>query len=192
MKILTRILAVLCLLAVCTGLWAETAGSALADGPQTAIVLMAKSKKKKKNTASPASTVTPAPAVNEVTPSPVPEGPITDPQSIADYIFANGCLPDNFITKKEAQALGWDSRYNYLSDVAPGYSIGGDRFGNYEGILPRKSGRVYYECDCYYTGGKRNAYRIVFSNDGLVFYTEDHYNTFEEMHPSTEVQAQAP
>ena len=124
--------------------------------------------------------------------SPVPEGPITDPQSIADYIFANGCLPDNFITKKEAQALGWDSRYNYLSDVAPGYSIGGDRFGNYEGILPRKSGRVYYECDCYYTGGKRNAYRIVFSNDGLVFYTEDHYNTFEEMHPSTEVQAQAP
>ena len=134
-------------------------------------------------------TATPVPAV---TVSPVPEGPIIDPQSIADYLFAHGELPDNFLTKKEAQALGWDSRYNYVSDVAPGMSIGGDRFGNYEGLLPTAKGRQYYECDCYYTKGRRNAYRIIFSNDGLVFYTEDHYQTFTEMHPSVPGTTRAP
>lgn len=111
-------------------------------------------------------------------------GPITEPQDIADYIFAHGELPENFITKKEAQALGWDSDENYVSDVAPGKSIGGDRFGNYEGLLPKKSGRTYYEADCYYDGGSRNAHRIVFSNDGLVYYTSDHYASFTQMQPS--------
>lgn len=113
-----------------------------------------------------------------------PQGPITEPQDIADYIFAHGELPDNFITKKEAQALGWDSSYNYVSDVAPGKSIGGDRFGNYEGLLPSKKGRTWYEADCYYTKGKRNAHRILFSNDGLVYYTDDHYESFTQMFPS--------
>ena len=113
-----------------------------------------------------------------------PTGPITDPQGIADYIFKYGKLPDNFITKKEAQALGWDSSYNYVGDVAPGKSIGGDRFGNYEGLLPSKKGRTWYEADCYYEGKKRNAYRILYSNDGLVYYTDDHYETFTQMFPS--------
>ncbi len=112
------------------------------------------------------------------------EGPIIEPQAIADYIFEHGKLPDNFITKKEAQKRGWDSRENYVSDVAPGYSIGGDRFGNYEGLLPSKKGRTWYEADCYYTRGKRNAYRILFSSDGLVYYTDDHYESFTQMHPS--------
>ena len=111
-------------------------------------------------------------------------GAITAPQAIADYIFEHGKLPDNFITKKEAEALGWDSSRNDVSDVAPGKSIGGDRFGNYEGLLPKKSGRQYYEADCYYEGRKRNACRVVYSNDGLYFYTDDHYETFTEMKPS--------
>ena len=111
-------------------------------------------------------------------------GPIIEPQAIADYIFAHGELPDNFITKEEAQALGWDSTRNYVSDVAPGKSIGGDRFGNYEGQLPRKKGRTFRECDCNYTKGKRNGERIVYSNDGRVWYTSDHYETFTEMFPS--------
>ena len=110
--------------------------------------------------------------------------PIIEPQAIADYIFQHGELPDNFITKKEAQKLGWDSSRNYVSDVAPGKSIGGDRFGNYEGLLPSKKGRTWYEADCYYTGGKRNAYRILFSSDGLVYYTDDHYESFTQMFPS--------
>ncbi len=113
-----------------------------------------------------------------------PAGPIIEPQAIADYIFEHGELPDNFITKKEAQKLGWDSSRNYVSDVAPGKSIGGDRFGNYEGRLPDKKGRQWYEADCYYTKGKRNAHRILYSNDGRVFYTDDHYETFTEMFPS--------
>ena len=111
-------------------------------------------------------------------------GPIIEPQAIADYIFAHGELPDNFITKEEAQALGWDSTRNYVSDVAPGKSIGGDRFGNYEGQLPRKKGRTFRECDCNYTKGKRNGERIVYSNDGRVWYTSDHYETFTELFPS--------
>ncbi len=113
-----------------------------------------------------------------------PTGPIIEPQAIADYLFANGELPDNFITKKEAQRLGWDSRENYVSDVAPGKSIGGDRFGNYEGLLPSKKGRTWYEADCYYTKGKRNAHRILYSSDGLVYYTDDHYESFTQMFPS--------
>jgi len=110
--------------------------------------------------------------------------PIIEPQAIADYLFEHGELPDNFITKAEARKLGWDSSRNYLSDVAPGMSIGGDKFGNYEKLLPTKKGRQYYEADCYYVKGKRNAHRIVYSNDGLVFYTGDHYETFKEMKPS--------
>ncbi len=141
--------------------------------------------RKKKAPPTPKPTATPRPTASPTpTPAPTEEGPITDPQAIADYLFAYGTLPENFITKKDAQALGWDSRYNYLSDVAPGMSIGGDRFGNYEGKLPVARGRQYYECDCNYFGGRRGAERIVFSNDGLVYYTADHYQTFTLMTPS--------
>ena len=105
-------------------------------------------------------------------------------QDIADYIFAHGTLPDNFLTKSEARQLGWDSSQNYGSDVAPGYSIGGDKFGNYEGLLPDASGRKWYEADANYTAGPRGAERILYSSDGLVYYTNDHYQTFTEMHPS--------
>lgn len=109
--------------------------------------------------------------------------PITDPQQIVNYLDAYGRLPDNFLTKKEARELGWDSSYNYVGDVAPGMSIGGDRFGNYEGQLPSKKGRTWYECDANYRGRKRGAERILFSSDGLYYYTNDHYNTFTQMFP---------
>ncbi|MBR5960567.1 MAG: hypothetical protein IKZ98_06190 [Clostridia bacterium] len=139
--------------------------------------------KRKKNTVAPQVT-----AVQE-TPTAVPEptatpGPLDEAQRIANYIFEHGELPDNFITKKQAQALGWDSAYNYVSDVAPDKSIGGDYFGNYEQKLPVVKGRKYYEADCFYKGGKRNAYRIIYSTDGHVWYTEDHYNTFIELFPT--------
>ena len=109
-------------------------------------------------------------------------GPIIEPQAIADYLFEHGELPDNFITKDEAEALGWSG--GDLSKFAPGKSIGGDRFGNYEGKLPKKKGRTYYECDCNYRGGKRGAERIIYSSDGRVWYTNDHYETFTELFPS--------
>ncbi len=142
-------------------------------------------------TATPKPTPTPEPDLPTATP--VPDGPIIEPQAIADWLFSHDfTLPDNFITKKEAQALGWQNGYRYVSDAAPGKSIGGDYFGNYEQQLPTAKGRRYYECDCWYEKGPRNAYRIIFSNDGLVFYTEDHYQTFVQMFPSIPEQPAAP
>ncbi len=111
------------------------------------------------------------------------DDPVTDPQQIVNYLSLYGALPDNFITKKQARALGWDSSYNYVGDVAPGKSIGGDRFGNYEGALPDRKGRTWYECDANYRGRKRGAERVLFSSDGLYYYTDDHYNTFTQMFP---------
>ena len=116
-------------------------------------------------------------------PEPQFQLPVTDPQQIVNYLEIYGELPDNFITKSEAKALGWDSRYNYVGEVAPGKSIGGDRFGNYEGMLPSAKGRTWYECDANYKGKKRGAERVLFSSDGLYYYTNDHYNTFTQMFP---------
>ena len=107
------------------------------------------------------------------------DGTYTSKEEVAAYIYEFGHLPDNFITKKEAKALGWVSKEGNLAEVAPGMSIGGDYFGNYEGLLPEEDGRDYYECDIDSDGGYRGAKRIVFSNDGLIYYTEDHYESFE-------------
>lgn len=135
-------------------------------------------------TDSPTSAPTATPVRTEKPTAAPKQTAITAPQDIADYIFAHGTLPDNFLTKSEARQLGWDSSQNYVSDVAPGYSIGGDKFGNYEGLLPDASGRKWYEADANYTVGPRGAERILYSSDGLVYYTSDHYQTFTEMHPS--------
>lgn len=135
-------------------------------------------------TDSPTSVPTATPVRTEKPTTTPKQTAITAPQDIADYIFAHGTLPDNFLTKNEARQLGWDSSKNYVSDVAPGYSIGGDKFGNYEGLLPDASGRKWYEADANYTAGPRGAERILYSSDGLVYYTNDHYQTFMEMHPS--------
>lgn len=105
----------------------------------------------------------------------------SDKEHVAAYLRAFGTLPGNYIKKAEAEALGWSSAKGNLWQVAPGKSIGGDRFGNYEGKLPAKRGRQYYECDVDYDGGFRGAKRIVFSSDGLIYYTQDHYATFEEI-----------
>lgn len=106
-------------------------------------------------------------------------GEYTSKDEVAAYLYEFGHLPDNFITKKEAKALGWDSKEGNLDEVATGKSIGGDYFGNYEEVLPEADGRTYHECDIDYEGGHRNAKRIVYSDDGLIYYTEDHYETFE-------------
>ena len=106
------------------------------------------------------------------------DGSYTSKEDVALYIFLYGHLPPNFITKKEAEALGWKG--GSLEPFAPGMCIGGSHFGNYEGLLPEKDGRSYTECDIDTLGAdKRGAKRIVFSNDGLIYYTEDHYESFE-------------
>lgn len=104
-------------------------------------------------------------------------GTYTKKDEVALYIHTYGRLPQNFITKKDAEALGWTG--GSLEPYAPGKCIGGTRFGNYEGMLPTKKGRVWYECDVDTLGRKsRGAKRIVYSNDGLIYYTSDHYETF--------------
>ena len=106
-------------------------------------------------------------------------GTYTTKDEVAEYINLYGHLPSNFITKREAKELGWVSSEGNLNEVAPGMSIGGDYFGNYEGLLPEAKDRDYYECDIDFDGTYRNGKRIVFSNDGLIYYTEDHYESFE-------------
>lgn len=107
-----------------------------------------------------------------------PDGSFTTKEDVALYIHTYGRLPDNFITKDEARDLGWEG--GSLEDYAPGKCIGGDRFGNYEGLLPKAKGRTWTECDIDTLGASsRGAKRIVFSNDGLIYYTDDHYESFE-------------
>ena len=107
-----------------------------------------------------------------------PEGTYTTKEDVALYIHQYGELPVNFITKQEAEDLGWSG--GGLEKYAPGMCIGGHRFGNREGLLPKAEGRVYTECDIDTLGAeKRGGKRIVFSEDGLIYYTEDHYESFE-------------
>ena len=110
------------------------------------------------------------------------DGQYTDKEHVATYIHEYGHLPSNFITKKEAERAGWDSKAGNLQEIAPGMSIGGSHFGNYDGDLPDKEGRSYKECDIDYDGGHRGAKRIIYSNDGLIFYTSDHYKNFEQLY----------
>lgn len=106
-----------------------------------------------------------------------PNGSYDSKEDVALYLHLYGELPPNYITKTEARKLGWNG--GSLERYAPGKCIGGDKFSNREGLLPKASGRVYYECDIGTLGASsRGARRIVFSNDGLIYYTSDHYKSF--------------
>lgn len=109
------------------------------------------------------------------------DGTYTDKDHVAAYIHKYKMLPSNYITKKEARKLGWKEE-GTLDRVAPGKSIGGDRFGNYEKLLPEKNGRTWKECDIDYVKGNRNAKRICYSDDGLIYYSPSHYKDFERLY----------
>ena len=143
---------------------------------------------------SPLPTMAPTPVVQE-TPKPLGTdsrsdedsapldeyGSYTTKDDLALYIHTYGHLPDNFIRKKEAEALGWSG--GPLDRVLAGMCIGGDYFGNYEGLLPKAKGRRWTECDVNTLGKKsRGSERIIFSNDGLIYYTADHYESFEQLY----------
>lgn len=105
---------------------------------------------------------------------PDPDGTYTGAEEVALYLHTYGTLPPNFMTKKEARKLGWEG--GSLERFAPGMCIGGDRFGNYEGVLPEGN---YHECDINTLGkSKRGAERLVFDDRGNIYYTDDHYETF--------------
>ena len=142
----------------------------------------------------------PAPQLT-VEPAPetlAPEAPTNDPKGntesldehgsydnvndVALYIRLYDRLPDNYITKNEAEDLGWNG--GSVERVAPGKCIGGDRFSNREGLLPKANGRTWTECDIDTLGeNSRGAKRIVYSNDGLIYYTDDHYESFQQIYP---------
>ncbi|MBR1641608.1 MAG: ribonuclease [Butyrivibrio sp.] len=107
------------------------------------------------------------------------EGTYTSKVDVAMYIHTYGKLPSNFMTKKQAKKLGWSG--GSLEEYAPGMCIGGDYFGNYEGLLPED--KEYHECDIDTLGKKsRGAKRIIYSDDGYIYYTEDHYESFEQLY----------
>ena len=100
------------------------------------------------------------------------DGTYNSAEDVSLYLYTYDHLPDNYITKDEARELGWTG--GSVEQVAPGCAI-----GNREGLLPKAGGRQYYECDIDTIGeNSRGAKRIVWSNDGLIYYTEDHYESF--------------
>lgn len=128
---------------------------------------------------------TPTPAVAAATPAPVTVdeyGLYTDKEHVAAYLHEFWGLPANYITKEEARELGWSSKKDNLAQVAPGYTIGGDEFGNREGLLPAAPLRTWYECDVNRDDGKRSGERLVFSSDGLIYYSRDGFKSFEQLY----------
>lgn len=107
------------------------------------------------------------------------DGYYTSKEDVALYLITYHHLPDNYITKDEAEALGWDNDKGNLWEVTDQKSIGGDRFYNRERLLPIEENLIYYECDIDYVGGYRNAKRIVYSSNWDIYYTDDHYDSFE-------------
>ena len=101
---------------------------------------------------------------------------------VAAYLHQFGHLPSNYLTRSDAKALGWTSKKDNLGSIAPGYAIGGDSFGNREGLLPDANGRKWYECDVNVTDGGRSDERLVWSNDGLIYYTPDQHQHFQQLY----------
>lgn len=109
-------------------------------------------------------------------------GSYTSKDDVALYIHSYGHLPSNFISKTKARKAGWVAEQGNLDEVCPGMSIGGSTFHNDDGLLPDAPKRTWKECDIDYNGGFRSDKRIVFSNDGLVFYSGNHYKSFEQLY----------
>ena len=103
------------------------------------------------------------------------DGTYNSAEDVSLYLYTFGHLPNNYITKNEARDLGWTG--GSVERYAPGCAIGGDKFGNREGVLPEGT---YHECDIDTIGeSSRGAKRLVYADDGRIYYTGDHYETFE-------------
>lgn len=126
-----------------------------------------------------ANSVTPAQQIEELKAQIVEDGTYTSKMEVAAYIKKYGHLPSNFITQQQARDLGWVSKAGNLTEVAPGKSIGGDELQYKENKIAQAAGRIYYECDINYSEGIRGAERLVYSNDGMIYYSPDHFKTFE-------------
>lgn len=108
---------------------------------------------------------------------------LNDPDGFAETVTSlrrTDRLPARYVAKDAAQAFGWRPGVD-LCRVLPSHAIGGDRFANREGRLPDRHGRTWGEADLDFDCGRRGPRRLVFSNDGLMFVTLDHYETFIEV-----------
>jgi len=169
---------ILIILAVLLALWflrGTTAEGALsATGPASSLVSLGTPAPE--DAVSEALDETAAPAAQSET-TPDEQGSYTSKEDVSAYLAQYGVLPENFITKAQARDLGWEG--GGLDEYVYGCCIGGDSFGNYEGLLPETAGRSYYECDIdTLHADSRGAKRIVYSDDGLIYYTDDHYESF--------------
>lgn len=103
------------------------------------------------------------------------------PNGVDRYVALFGHLPSNYITKEVAEAAGWKQKRGNLADILPGKMIGGNVYANRDHRLPEVQGRIWYEADFDYISGYRNNCRLIYSNDGFIFVTYDHYLTFYEI-----------
>ncbi len=127
-------------------------------------------------------------STNSSVSQPEPQRPLTidektQANTVADYLQQHARLPDFYISKKEARAKGWNAKAGNLCDVLPGRAIGGDRFMNREKQLPEEAGRQWFEADVNYQCGHRGSDRLLYSNDGLIYLTTDHYRTMQRVAP---------
>lgn len=106
----------------------------------------------------------------------------TDRDSVAEYIYKYRELPKNYLTKKKAKSIGWRPKKANLWDLTDKGCIGGDVFDDKGSALPWRKGRVWYECDVNYDGGKRGKDRLIYSNDGLIYFTNNHYKTMVQIY----------
>jgi len=180
---LKKLLPVLVLALVLIWLWLPETDTAPVPtaAPTSELSLLTPSPASPRPSKAPAPTPKPTPAPSADTQTVREDGTYTSKDDVALYIHTFGHLPSNFIKKKDAEAAGWSG--GSLERVLPGMCIGGDYFGNYEGQLPKAKGRRWTECDIDTLGAKsRGSKRIVFSNDGLIYYSPDHYESFEKLY----------
>ncbi|ERJ12211.1 ribonuclease domain-containing protein [Haloplasma contractile] len=114
------------------------------------------------------------------------DGLYTEKDQVALYLRTYGRLPNNYITKREAIKIGFFNSKENILEQNEKISIGGDIFYNKEEVLETINNRIYFECDVNYTGGSRGKERIIYSNDGLIYYTNDHYETFTVLYGEDE------
>ena len=111
-------------------------------------------------------------------------GLYTTKDSVAAYLCKFDKLPSNYIGKNEGKSLyesktgNTFSKWNFNPWTTLGVMIGGDVFDNREGLLPSGS---YHEADVDYSAKNRGTKRLVYQSDCVIYYTADHYETFNKL-----------
>ena len=111
-------------------------------------------------------------------------GEYTTRDSVAAYLCKFDKLPTNYVTQNEGKSL-YESRkgktfdkWNFNPWTTIGVMIGGDKFGNSEGLLPKGT---YHEADVDYSAKNRGTKRLVYQSDCVIYYTADHYESFDKL-----------